>query len=113
MGEIRIGKILVPFFPIADMYKVKDYPEKYFSLLSQDKSTIGCVLCRDKDCLNGATCEAPEDDYICKCSEGYAGDDCAVDIDECELNQCKNNATCIDRVGKYDCECQVGYEGVL
>lgn len=96
------------------MYKVKDYPEKYFSLMSNDKNkTIGCILCNSKDCLNDAKCEAPQESFSCQCPEGFAGDDCAIDIDECEMNQCKNNATCIDKVGKYECECQVGYEGVL
>lgn len=93
------------------MYKVKDYPEKYFNLIPGSESKIGCILCQDKDCYNEATCEAPNDDYVCRCLEGYAGDDCAIDVDECEMNQCKNNATCIDGVGKYDCECQIGYEG--
>lgn len=114
LGEIRIGKILVPFFPIADMYKVKDYPEEFFSLIPTEKNkTIGCVLCHNKDCFNEAKCDLPDVNYPCQCLDGFAGDDCAININECEINQCRNNATCIDKIGIYECQCPVGYEGVL
>lgn len=46
--------------------------------------------------------------YKCNCQPGYAGDDCSIDINECENNQCENNATCHDLIAKYECECLVG-----
>ena len=34
--------------------------------------------------------------YICLCQEGYEGQFCEREIDECQPNPCYNNATCID-----------------
>ena len=49
--------------------------------------------------------------YVCSCADGYEGDDCQIDINECAGDPCQNGATCNDLVAKYSCDCIKGYEG--
>ena len=37
--------------------------------------------------------------------EGFTGDQCFTDINECESLPCLNNGNCIDGVNTYECEC--------
>ena len=39
------------------------------------------------------------EEYLCNCTAGFAGENCAVDVDECSSSPCRNNATCIDSSG--------------
>lgn len=41
------------------------------------------------------------------------GDDCQVDIDECQSDPCQNGATCQDGTNGYRCRCLPGYEGAF
>lgn len=111
MGEIRISKLLLPFFTTKELYPHNRYSEEFFELLSTSEQNIGCVLCHTSDCFNGGSCLAPNLTYKCNCSVGFAADDCSIDINECEDNQCENNSTCLDLVGRYECKCALGYEG--
>ena len=42
---------------------------------------------------------------------GFVGDNCEIDIDECEILPCQNNATCQNLINDYSCICWPGYEG--
>jgi protein crumbs len=108
LGEIRIGGLLLPFFATNEL----SLKNQYFELDPESGPEIGCILCYPTDCFNQGTCISPNQTYKCNCIEGYAADDCSIDINECESNQCENNATCVDLVGKYECRCVPGYEGV-
>ena len=72
-----------------------------------------CATGLDK-CTNGATCSVSiwnviiiilndifshmwqntMGSYRCMCSEGFTGQFCEIDVDECDLGYCKNGATC-------------------
>lgn len=32
--------------------------------------------------------------YTCVCDDGYTGDDCDTDINECDTDPCYNDGTC-------------------
>lgn len=109
MGEIRIGKFLLPYYHNEDIYA--ELPEEFYEFQSKADYKIGCILCYDKDCFNNGHCLAPEITYKCDCPRGFNGNDCSVDINECETHECKNSAICLDKIGEYECLCGLGYEG--
>lgn len=43
--------------------------------------------------------------------EGFAGELCDYEYNECESNPCLNDGECIDQIGGYDCKCSKGYLG--
>lgn len=49
--------------------------------------------------------------YECLCVKGVTGQNCEININECESDPC-NFGNCIDQIGSYICECFEGYEGV-
>ena len=51
-------------------------------------------------------------DYHCYCEDGYTGDHCQTDWDECWSDPCLNGATCIDQVADYNCSCAPGFRGM-
>ena len=69
--------------------------------------------CTPTTCSNGGECVDQVDSYICLCADGYTGDQCDIDIDDCESNPCINIVTngCSDRVNNFTCTCLPGYEG--
>ncbi|XP_028677386.1 protein delta homolog 1 [Erpetoichthys calabaricus] len=65
-------------------------------------------------CQNGGTCFddnglAPRSS--CTCPQGFIGDFCEIDSDDCESNPCKNGGTCLDSGSDYTCLCQANYTG--
>merc|ERR1712168_1512399 len=62
-------------------------------------------------CKNGGTCSSSPGSYLCKCQDGWTGNNCDQDIDECQSNPCKNGGTCHDQVNGFRCSCQAGYAG--
>ena len=42
------------------------------------------------------------DNFVCECAAGFTGENCTVDINECDPNPFVNNATgCIDNISNY------------
>ena len=49
--------------------------------------------------------------FTCQCVDGWEGDDCGDNIDDCLGSPCENNATCNDFVANYTCTCLTGFTG--
>lgn len=49
--------------------------------------------------------------FRCICADGFEGEYCEVNIDDCEDNDCENNSTCVDGINNYTCLCPPEYTG--
>lgn len=47
----------------------------------------------------------------CTCADGFEGENCEVNVDDCEDNDCENNSTCVDGINNYTCLCPPEYTG--
>ncbi|XP_053551464.1 protein crumbs homolog 2 [Bombina bombina] len=88
--------------------------------------------CSSQPCDNGALClersnqsnywTEPEFDtdfsyssavgYVCRCQPGFTGENCSININECESMPCHNGGSCIDLVNEFRCDCTLGFTGV-
>ncbi|XP_056299805.1 von Willebrand factor D and EGF domain-containing protein isoform X2 [Pseudoliparis swirei] len=68
------------------------------------------------ECLNGASCvsnaglPAGSGEYLCVCPEGFKGERCQVDVDDCKPNPCRLGR-CIDGPDSFSCVCPPGMTG--
>ncbi|XP_007943679.1 neurocan core protein [Orycteropus afer afer] len=69
--------------------------------------------CENNPCLHGGTCMANGTMYGCSCDQGFAGENCEIDIDDCICSPCENGGTCIDEVNGFVCLCLPSYGGSL
>ncbi|NWX16415.1 CRUM1 protein, partial [Aegotheles bennettii] len=51
--------------------------------------------------------------FLCSCQPGFAGVECAVNINECEEGPCKNGAVCEDGIADYTCHCAPSQDGTV
>lgn len=51
-------------------------------------------------------------EFTCMCVDGYTGNTCAEDIDECSSNPCVNSGECENLINSYQCKCLNGFNGV-
>ncbi|NXX80095.1 CRUM1 protein, partial [Urocolius indicus] len=49
--------------------------------------------------------------FVCWCQPGFAGVECAVNINECEEGPCENGAVCEDGIADYTCHCAPSQDG--
>ncbi|VDM49242.1 unnamed protein product [Toxocara canis] len=69
-------------------------------------------------CKNGATCVNIRPDistkrFKCICINGFDGDYCEHNVDDCADNLCELGSKCIDGIAKYTCDCPLGKIGVF
>ena len=69
--------------------------------------------CDQEPCGEGEICTNTPGSFECKCPEGYGGDKCQDDLDECQLgtHMCQNGATCTNSAPGYSCACVSGFTG--
>ena len=96
MGELRIGGILIPYYRTNEL--VNDTASVRFNNLFRSESvdTSECIVCFQHECLNGGTCERPEEEFECTCPNGYEDSLCSTNTDECLVNSCLHGE-CVDR----------------
>eukprot|EP00494_Astrolonche_serrata_P030582 UN30850 len=66
-------------------------------------------MCVPSPC-NYGTCRDSGTFFTCSCWDGYEGDRCDREINECRSNPCVRGF-CIDGVNSYECQCPTGYDG--
>lgn len=49
--------------------------------------------------------------FRCICADGFEGENCEINVDDCEDNDCENNSTCVDGINNYTCLCPPEYTG--
>jgi len=69
-------------------------------------------------CQNSAACEEKEagsGSFICRCTDGYTGEYCQEDVDECAIvgfdDGCHSEAKCRNTFGAYVFDCKDGFAG--
>jgi hypothetical protein len=62
-----------------------------------------------KKCLNGGRCvDGLGATFSCQCSDGWTGEKCEDNVDECIDSPCTNGGMCMDMPGKFFCSCPFG-----
>ncbi|KAM6948327.1 neurocan core protein-like [Aplochiton taeniatus] len=69
------------------------------------------VPCVTDPCLHGGKCLPQGKGYSCYCPQGYTGENCEIDMDDCQSNPCENGGTCIDKIDTFVCLCLPSYGG--
>ncbi|KAK3912487.1 Protein jagged-1b [Frankliniella fusca] len=69
--------------------------------------------CDSKPCFNGGTClnTGEGEGFTCVCREGFEGERCQRDVDDCSPPPCLNGGRCVDGVNWFRCECARGFTG--
>eukprot|EP01043_Picozoa_sp_COSAG02_P012130 COSAG02_NODE_462_length_21838_cov_17.900501_3_plen_4662_part_00 len=88
--------------------------------LSESTACLSITTSSDGDAPETRACTyiaaVAVDDYMCVCADGWGGDDCELDFDECSSAPCQNGATCHESstsatvfAGAFECVCAVGW----
>ncbi|XP_059150291.1 multiple epidermal growth factor-like domains protein 10 [Physella acuta] len=86
---------------------------------------LKCSECENgtfgNNCSQNCSCVTPNTEYCnkvngsCVCKQGWTGDRCQTDVDECggKLIDCPEHSNCINTNGSYDCDCIDGYKKTI
>ncbi|XP_071788874.1 uncharacterized protein [Asterias amurensis] len=74
----------------------------------------GVNMCEDDPpvCKNNATCFDEDRGFSCQCKDGFHGNACQFDTDECQSSPCVHG-NCTDLINGFSCQCFPGAEGTL
>ena len=67
--------------------------------------------CELSPCQHGGFCIHMAGKEVCYCTDGFYGDRCEQEVDECLSRPCLNEAFCRDGMAHYTCVCPSGYTG--
>ena len=74
-------------------------------------SPLAVEPCASNPCVNGGTCVDDVETFVCVCSFGFGGFNCAKKT-LCEPNPCENGATCTTLADQtIICRCSEKFEG--
>eukprot|EP01050_Picozoa_sp_SAG11_P003973 SAG11_NODE_240_length_11781_cov_78.887690_2_plen_198_part_00 len=73
-----------------------------------NSTTIGNAACND----SRASIDVGLLSYRCTCRLGWEGQNCEVQIDECDSLPCQSGGTCVEGVASFVCVCVEGYAGL-
>ena len=100
---------------------IEDTPSCDDDILNQDEEDIDCggscdpcgvtSFCDPDPCQNGGVCADGADGFTCDCPDGFSGDTCATNIDDCADQPCQNGGVCVDGVNDFTCDCPDGFSG--
>uniref|UniRef100_A0A8C6NH18 Delta-like protein n=1 Tax=Nothobranchius furzeri TaxID=105023 RepID=A0A8C6NH18_NOTFU len=70
-----------------------------------------CVLLANACLLPsaGALCLDLGNRLTCRCQQGFTGDRCEINVDDCASNPCRNAGTCVDGINSFTCTCTLGF----
>lgn len=89
-----------------------DCPAKWNGPFCQTKD--GEETCTPETCMNGGKCiPHPWKESLCQCTEGYTGEYCHINVDDCQNKPCKNGGTCTDDVHGFKCKCEDPFYGTI
>eukprot|EP00494_Astrolonche_serrata_P032100 UN32369 len=67
-------------------------------------------ICEPNPCNYGICMKSDESLFSCSCWDGYEGDRCNEEVNECRGNPCERGL-CIDGINSYECDCPTRYDG--
>ncbi|XP_063414057.1 uncharacterized protein LOC134696285 isoform X2 [Mytilus trossulus] len=77
-------------------------------------STCEVDRCDPNPCQNNGSCVDFKENYTCTCTDGWKGENCTKDINECldkkRTAMCSQHSDCLNTDGSYECNCKVGYQ---
>ncbi|WAR23472.1 FBN1-like protein, partial [Mya arenaria] len=71
--------------------------------------TYGLNCAEQCKCISENTELCDRINGTCTCMRGWKGDQCSVDINECEVVSCPVNSYCVNTNGSYTCDCDRGF----
>uniref|UniRef100_A0A8C5YHH7 Protein crumbs homolog 1 n=1 Tax=Microcebus murinus TaxID=30608 RepID=A0A8C5YHH7_MICMU len=79
------------------------------------QSRLPATVCgneqRNLTCYNGGNCTELPAGPACLCGEGFAGERCEEDVDECASGPCLHGGRCRDLRGRFQCLCGAAFAG--
>ncbi|XP_046401564.1 protein eyes shut [Ischnura elegans] len=75
------------------------------------RGSFAGLACLSNPCLNGICIDDVNSSFICFCADGFTGELCGTNWDECWSSPCENGGTCTDSIAAFNCSCPLGFTG--